>query len=344
MTPASRARMLAGLGRLREAEDAVRAGLIDLPTDPELLALLAALLRLQGRRVDALAAARAAVAAGPQFAVTHIERAECLLLTSEKNDARADRARLDEALREAEEAVRLRPAFPPAYRVLARVLTLRRDFDRAREAAERALEFAPESVPDLLTLAEVERQAGRRDAARRAAGDALARDPENPQGRWLIALLDAERMRVGPAMRALRDLAADHPAGLDVATMTWPIRGLLAGLHRGLGVGVLVAALLAVAGSWLPGSVLVARAAAATVAAVLLVFAGRVLIPAGALPWRCLAMLAARVRWAVLAGLAAAAATVALLVAYAAAGRWQLMALAVVARLLLLVARRADPV
>ncbi|MBG0561277.1 hypothetical protein [Actinoplanes aureus] len=347
MTAAARARVLADVGRLREAEEAVRAGLIDVPADPELLALLAGLLRLQGRRADALAAAGAAVAAAPHLSGTHIERAECLLLLPDggrKGRSRADEERLAEALGEAEEAVRLDPAHPPAHRVLARVLTLRRDFGGAREAARRALELAPESVPDLLTLAEIERQAGHRDPARQAVRDALARDPDNPDGRWMIALLDAERLRVGRAMRGLRDLAADHPARLDAATMTWPIRGLLSGLHRGLAAGVAVTGLLVVAASWWPGAVLLARASAVTVAVVLLLFMARVLIPAGLVPWRCLALLPARTRRAVPGGLIAAGATVALLLAYAVTARWQAMALAFAARMVLLVIRRADPV
>ncbi|WP_328470063.1 hypothetical protein OHA21_03530 [Actinoplanes sp. NBC_00393] len=462
---AARARALADVGRLPEAEQALRTGLIETPADPELLALLAGVLRLQGRRSAALAAADAAVAAAPQLSGAHIERAECLLLLPPAPDPgipptpnpnggrgfaadaeagtesgsavgagsdgepglaagagsggepglaasagcggesglavgaesdgepglaasagsggesglvvgagsggepglavgagsgsrrgasaagrrrrvradrdRADEQRLAEALAEAEEAVRLAPAFPPAHRVLARTLVLRREFGRAREAARRALELAPGSVTDLLTLAEIERIAGRRGAARQAVQQALARDPENPDGRWLIALLDAERLRVGSAMRGLRGLAADHPGRLDVTAMTWPIRGLLAGLRRGLTVGVPVTAALVVTAFWWSGAVLLARASAGTVAVVLLLFGLRVLIPAGLLPWRCLTLLPPRTRRAILGGLVAAGATVTLLLGYAVTALWQLTALTLAAGLLV---RRADPV
>ncbi|WP_229073236.1 tetratricopeptide repeat protein [Actinoplanes sp. DH11] len=342
MTPAARARVLADLGRLADAETEVRAGLVAAPSDPELLALLAGLLRLRGRRDEALRAADAAVRAAPDLAGTHIERAECLLLipapgsasrrdrpsTDEEwapagaadNWARLgvadERARLGEAVREAEEAVRLEPGHAPAHRVLARALAARRQFGPARAAVRRALELDPRSVPDLLTLAEIERHAGRRKAARAAAAAALAQDPGNPDGRWLIALLDAERLRVRASMTGLRALAADHPDRLDITALTWPIRGLLGGLRRGLGTGVpLVTLLAAVAHVW-PSWQLAAHAIAATVALVMIGFSLRVLIPAGVLPWRCLNLLAARTRRAVATGWGAAGATVALLIAY----------------------------
>jgi tetratricopeptide (TPR) repeat protein len=335
VTAASRARLLAGVGRLREAEDAVRAGLIEAPADPDLLTLLAGVLRLQDRRDEALAAAEVAVTAGPGLCGTHIERAECLLLV---------KGRLAEAVTEAEEAVRLDPAHPPAHRVLARALTLRRDFDRARAAARRALDLVPESVPDLLTLAEIERHAGHRDEARAVTRRALAHDPENPDGRWMIALLEAEGLRVRSAMRGLRGLAADHPARLDALTMTWPIRGLLGGLRRGLVAGLLLTGLLAaVAGLWSSG-LLMARAAAVTVGVVMIAFSARVLIPAGRLPWRCLPLLPAGTRRATHAGLVTAVATVTLLLLYGLTAQWWcLLVSALTLTLQLLIARTDRP-
>ncbi|MEU4694799.1 tetratricopeptide repeat protein [Actinoplanes sp. NPDC023714] len=316
--PAYRARALADVGRLAEAEKEVRAGLIESPADPELLSLLAGLLRLQGRRADALDAASAAVAADPHLPGVHIERAECLML----DDGAADDPRTAEALREAEEAVRLDPAHAPAHRVLARVLALRKDFGGARAAVERALELHPHSVTDLLTLGEIERHAGNRGAARKAVTAALAQDPGHPDGRWLIALLDAERLRVRSSLRGLRDLAADHPAKLNSAALAWPVRGLLGGLRRGLAAGVPLTAVLAAAALLWPSWQVAARAAALTVVIVMIGFGLRVLIPAGLLPWRCLTLLPSRQRRAVRAGWVAAVATVALLLGYAGTGHW----------------------
>ncbi|MEU8239557.1 hypothetical protein AB0C07_15045 [Actinoplanes missouriensis] len=344
MTAASRARALAGVNRLSDAETEVRRGLVQLPADPELLALLAGLLRLQGRRAEALAAADAAVAAAPHLSGTHIERAECLLTLppGPAEPPEAGEARTAEALREAQEAVRLDPAHPPAYRVLARVLSARRDADRAREAARRALSLDPHSVADLLTLAEIERHAGNRGAARAAVAAALASDPGNPDGRWLIALLDAERLRVRSSLRNLRELAADHPDKLDVTALTWPIRGLLGGFRRGLAAGVPLVLLLTGCALLWPSWLLAARAAAVTVTLVMIGFGLRVLVPAGLLPWRCLPLLPVRARRAVRTGWVAAVAAVALLLGYGVTARPLLPALALGAAAVLLATGRAD--
>jgi cytochrome c-type biogenesis protein CcmH/NrfG len=240
VTAASRARLLAELGRFDQAEAELRLGLLTRPGDPDLLALLAAVLRLNGRHDDALAAADAAIEAGPGSAGAHAERAENLIALS----------RTPEAIEAATEAARLRPAEPEVHRVLARAHAASRDFRQARAAAREALALDARSVPSLLTLAEVERVAGRRRAAARATRAALAEDPENPGGRWLIALLNAERLHVGEAMRGLRELAADHPDRLRAEALAWPILGVLAGLQRGLAVGVPLTVAVRLAAPW----------------------------------------------------------------------------------------------
>ncbi|GAA4602592.1 tetratricopeptide (TPR) repeat protein [Actinoplanes octamycinicus] len=324
MTAASRARMFAELGRFDQAEAELRRALLNRPTDVELLALLAAVLRLSGRPAEALAVADTAVAAGPAGAGAHAERAENLIALS----------RTEDAVAAASEAVRLRPGEPEAHRVLARAHVAARDFRRARVAARQALAFDPRSVPSLLTLAEVERVAGHRQAAARATRAALAEDPDSPGGRWLIALLDAERLHVADAMRGLRELAADHPARLGGEALAWPVLGVLAGLRRGLGAGVpLVLAVRLAAVRW-PFAEPLAQGVALVVAVVMVAFAGRVLLPAGRLPWRCLRFLPRR---AVIIGLVAAGASVALLFWYAVSALWPPLVAAAVAALVLLV-------
>ncbi|GIE78039.1 hypothetical protein Aph02nite_39890 [Actinoplanes philippinensis] len=328
MSAAARARALAGVGRLEQAETAVREGLAETPADAELLGLLAGLRRLQGHYADALEFADAAVAAAPGQSVVHIERAECLLLLGRSGDAR-------EA---AGEAVRLAPGRPEPHRALARCLVLRREFDGARDAATRAVTLAPHSVPDLMTLAEVERNAGRRDAARAAAARALAEDPEDAEGRWMIAVLDAEKLRVREAMRGLRQLAADHPDRYGAPALSWPVRGLLAGLRRGLSAGVPVVVALTLGGRWWAPALLLARGAAVVMALVTVGLAIRVLTPAGRLPWLCLSLLPARTRRAIGAGLVAASGAVHLLLWYAVSPHWLTLALVATAVAVLLTA------
>lgn len=318
MTAASRARLLAELGRFDQAEAELRLGLLARPGDPELLALLSAVLRLGGRHDDALAAADAAIEAGPGSAGAHAERAENLIALS----------RTDEAVEAASEAARLRPAEPEVHRVLARAHAAGRDFGRARAAARQALAFDPRSVPSLLTLAEVERVAGRRRAAARATRAALAEDPAHPVGRWLIALLNAERLHVGDAMRGLRELAADHPERLRAEALAWPILGVLAGLRRGLAVGLPLTLAVRLATPWWNLAGLLSQGIALVVAVVVVSFTGRVLLPAGRMPWRCLALLPRR---AVITELVAAGVSVPLLIWYAVSARWLPLALATVA-------------
>ncbi|GLW28333.1 tetratricopeptide repeat protein [Actinoplanes regularis] len=317
-TAASRARLLAELGRFDQAETELRNGLLARPGDPDLLALLAAVLRLSGRHHDALAAAEAAIEAAPGSASAHAERAETLVALS----------RTGEAIEAASAAARLRPAEPEVHRVLARAHTAHRDFAQARAAARRALAFDPRSVPSLLTLAEVERVSGRTRAAARATRAALAEDPGHPAGRWLIALLNAERLQVGDAMRGLRELAADHPARLRGEAFAWPIVGVLAGLRSGLAAGVPLVLSVRLATGWWSSAGLFAQAIALVVAVVTVSFAARVLLPAGRLPWRCLASLP---RGTVITELVAAAASVALLVTYAVTALWPPLLLAVAA-------------
>ncbi|MEV4277988.1 tetratricopeptide repeat protein [Actinoplanes xinjiangensis] len=328
MSAAARARALAGVGRLEQAETAVREGLAETPADAELLGLLAGLRRLRGHYADALEIADAAVSVAPGQPVVHIERAECLLLLARPEDAEAA----------AREAVRLAPDRPEPHRTLARCLVLRREFGAARTAAGRAVAIAPHSVPDLMTLAEVERNAGDRDAARRAAARALAEDPEDAEGRWMMALLDAERLRVREAMHGLRQLAADHPDRYGAPALAWPVRGLLAGLRRGTPAGLAVVAVLALADRWWEPASLLARGAAAVMALVTVGLALRVLLPAGRLPWLCVGLLPARTRRAIGAGLLAASGTVHLLLWYAVSPHPLTLLLAAVAMAVLVAA------
>jgi tetratricopeptide (TPR) repeat protein len=326
VTPAEQAyrhaQRLAQLGRYEEAERTARDGLASEPGHPHLLTLLASVLRLRRDYPAGLAMADAAVAAAPGLADGHAERAENLIALIRDRDAIAA----------AGEAVRLDPLDPAGHLVLARALSSARDFDRARAAARRGLALRPRSVEGLLTVADVERDAGHRDAATAAARAALALDPVNSYGRWLIAMLDAERLRVGRSMRGLRDVARDDPTRPDVISMTWPIRGVLSGLRRGLAAGLLLICGFLLLGHWWAPAGTFARILSLTLAALTLGFGARVLIPAGRLPWRCLRLVPPLLRRAVVAGLGVTVAVIGLLIAYATsnAGVLPVIALAVV--------------
>src|SRR4051794_8754934 len=310
-----RARRLAQVGRYEEAERAARDGLAAAPQDGRLLTLLASVLRLRRDYAAALALSADAVAAAPHLAGAHAERAESLIVLLRSGDA----------VSAAGEAVRLAPLDASAHLVLARAHAAAHQHDRSRAAAAHGLALDPHSVEGLLTVADVERQAGNRDAALAATHAALAIDPENTYGRWLIAVLDAERLWVRRSMRGLRDVARDNPASPDLVAMTWPIRGVLSGLRRGLAIGAGLVCVLLVLGHWWSYAGGFARIVAGVLAAVLAGFAARVLLPAGRLPWRCLPLLPALMRRANVGGLITVAVAVALLVVHAATG-WGLAA------------------
>ncbi|MBM2623027.1 hypothetical protein JIG36_46765 [Actinoplanes sp. LDG1-06] len=314
-----RAQRLAEVGHYDQAERVAREGLAEAPADGWLLTLLASVLRLRRDYAAALRGADAAVAAAPRLADAHLERAENLIVL----------VRSKEAVDAAAEAVRLEPEDASGHFVLARALATARNFDRARAAAAHGRSLAPRSVEGLLTVADVERDAGNREPALAAAHAALAIDPDNAYGRWLIAMLDAERLRVRRSMRALREVARDNPARADVVSMTWPIRGVLSGLRRGLAASAgLVCVLLLVTLWWWPPVGTLARIVAAVLAAVMAGFAARVLIPAGRLPWRCLSLLPPLMRRADTAGLALTGVAVVLLGLFGAVPWWPLPVIA----------------
>jgi tetratricopeptide (TPR) repeat protein len=315
------ARHLAEVGRHAEAEARLRTALAAEPADADLLTLLAYVLRRQRDYPAALAAADAAVAAGPRLADAHAERAESLILLIRDEDA----------VVAAGEAVRLAPHEPAGQLVLARALAAGRRFAEARAAARNGLALAPRSVEGLLTLADVERDAGGREAAEEAARAALALDPENAYGRWLLAMLDAERLRVGRSVRALHDLARENPAHPDVISLTWPVRSLLSALRRWFAAAVLVVVVAVLVAAWWPPAALGGRILAALFAAVVAGFAVRVLIPAGRLPWRCLRLVPRLLRHATHAAMVTVVVMVALLSGYAVTGRWWLPVLALAA-------------
>jgi tetratricopeptide (TPR) repeat protein len=321
----ARAWRLAQVGRYAEAERLARAGLAGAPADGRLSTLLASVRRLRHDYGAALAAADAAVAAEPGLADAHAERAECLLAL----------VRAPEAVAAAEQAVRLAPSRAAGHLVLARALVAARDTGRARAVAAHGLSLDPASVPALLTVADVERVAGDREAATVAARAALAREPSSAYGRWLMAMLDAERLRVRRSMRGLREVAREDPGRPDLLSMTWPVRGVLDGLRRGVAVGAGLVVVVLLLARWWPavGSLAqpFARMLAGVLAAVLAGFAARVLIPAGRLPWRCLRLLPPAPRRAVRAGLVTAVAAVGSLVAFAATGWWPFALLALLA-------------
>jgi tetratricopeptide (TPR) repeat protein len=332
------ARHLAEVGRYADAERCVREALAGSPTDAEMLTFLGYVLRAQEHLLESLDACDAAVAAAPESAQAHGQRAETLLAIHR------DR----QAVEAATEAVRLSPQDADLHVILARALSDLNEHARARETAHHALTLAPQSVNALLALARIEYAAGDKAAAARAVRSALALDPTNTEGRWLLGMFYADRLKVGRSMRSLRQVAHDQPDQADLESLLWPLERALGGLRWWLPAAVVLVACAAVATSWLghrsgaglgveTAARLVAGLAAFGVVGVL----ARVLLPAGRTPWQCLGLVTRLFRAALITGFVTAIFTVMLLAGYARTGWWPLPVLALAGPLVLWASRWA---
>ncbi|MBO3737332.1 tetratricopeptide repeat protein [Actinoplanes flavus] len=320
VTAYQRASALLDVGRDAQAVETLRAALAGTPDDAALLTLLCFALRRRGDLPGALATVEAALAAEPGRPETHVEHAETLLALLRDDAARAA----------AEQAVRLAPDRPSGHLVLARALAADRRFAEARAAAARGLALAPRSVEALLTVADVARDAGRRDEAEEAARAALRIDPDNDYGRWLLAMLDAERLRVRRSLRTLRDVARDNPGRPNVLSMTWPIRRLLSGLRRWLTVAVVLTCAAALIAVRFPPMLPPSRLMAAVFVLFAAGFSVRLLLPAGALPWRSLRLAPSLLRRSLHARMVVAVVQSGLLIGYAVTATTLLTVIAVV--------------
>jgi cytochrome c-type biogenesis protein CcmH/NrfG len=130
-----RAVALCDLGRLDDAEEALRQGLRDEPDDPFAHALLSLVLADLDRGEEALDSAETAIALDPDLAFAHRARAQALLQLE----------RLPDAEMAARELVRLDPESANGNTVLAAILLGRERWSEAVTEAEEALELEPES-------------------------------------------------------------------------------------------------------------------------------------------------------------------------------------------------------
>jgi Tfp pilus assembly protein PilF len=130
-----RALALCQMGRLEDAEKAIREVLREDPHDPFAHAGLAFLLVDLDRADEALEAASTAVALAPDQAFGHQARSQAFLSLGRFADAETS----------AREAVRADPEDADSWVLLAAALTGQSRLDEARSAADRALSIEPDS-------------------------------------------------------------------------------------------------------------------------------------------------------------------------------------------------------
>ena len=130
-----RALALCDLGRLEDAEEALRDALREEPDDPLAHGILALVLLDLDRDDEALQAASTTIALAPDFPLGHTARAQALLSLG----------RFDEAETSANEAIRLDPEDAGPWVLLAGACLGRQRWADAISAADKALSLDPES-------------------------------------------------------------------------------------------------------------------------------------------------------------------------------------------------------
>jgi tetratricopeptide (TPR) repeat protein len=276
-----RAEALRQLGRLDEAERALREALAGEPDDPGLLGALGWVLYVADRHVDGLAAAEAATARAPQDARHHLLRA---VLHSALG-------RHDDAVAAVGAAASLAPHDPGTARTRARVLAAAGRLREAGDAARHAVALAPESSAAHLLLADIADDLGDRRTARRAYEESLRLDPQNAVARHDLAVLDVNTRHPARALRGLVEAGTLDPTLPIVLRTITVVLWKLAWRLRMLFVVATVACVMA-AGPSPDASTWSARVAAS---AALLVI--------GLLVWRTVRTLPERTRPAVRAAL-----------------------------------------
>jgi tetratricopeptide (TPR) repeat protein len=163
-----RALALYDLGRLEDAEEALRAALREEPDDPLAYAILSLVLLDLERGAEALEAASKTIALAPDVPLGHVARAQALVSLG----------RFDEAEGSAREAIRLDPEDADGWIMLAGAQLGRERWDEALSAAEKALSLEPESetARGLRAVALAMSQPG--TEWQRAAAEALAVAPD----------------------------------------------------------------------------------------------------------------------------------------------------------------------
>jgi len=164
-----RALALYDVGRLEDAEEALREALREDPDDPAAHGILALVLVDLDRAEEALEAASTTIALAPDLSVAHVARAQALLGLD----------RFEEAESSAREAIRLDPEDSDGHVLLTAGLLGQGRLPDALAAVHRALSLNPESETARGLQAVALALSERGDDWKEAAGQTLAVAPES---------------------------------------------------------------------------------------------------------------------------------------------------------------------
>jgi cytochrome c-type biogenesis protein CcmH/NrfG len=216
-------------GRPAEAIARLRALLADDPHDLEALGLLGQAQLADHDPDGARLTAAAAIRLEPERDLSH----------RQASIAASRRGLHREAIAHAEEAVRLAPAEPSVFIVLARaLLRAKTDLPRARRAAVQAIVLAPDQAESHLVFGMVSAAEREHAAADAAFHRALHLDPGNATARMELARLTLRRAALasfaratgGPAPGLATPLSDSHP----ISGPHWNLDHVVRVLHPGL--------------------------------------------------------------------------------------------------------------
>ncbi len=178
-------------GRHRMAADEFRKELSERPGNVGAQSMLALALVYDGKRTEALAEARAAVAAGPQRAFAHYALASVIIgkwpikstfasrLFSVRNLAEEYKSRLSKARAPAMEAVRLAPMQADYLALMSAIELDQGHHQIALTWADRGLESSPDHLQCTNLRARALTKLGRNEEAKQTAAGALQINPEH---------------------------------------------------------------------------------------------------------------------------------------------------------------------
>jgi tetratricopeptide (TPR) repeat protein len=210
-----RAQALVDLGRIQEAEAALRTHLATEPADAEALMMLAHLQLVDRRYAGTLHAADAAIGAQPLAERAYRLRALAL----------SGLGRHDEAVAAAEQAVRLDPHASIVLRCYAIVLHAAGRSEQALKMARKAVDLDPLDPEAHFRVGDIASDRGDRETARHAYEETLRLKPDHVAARHDLAVLDFRRKRIFRALGGLLDTAAAAP---DEPVASHNIAGVLA--------------------------------------------------------------------------------------------------------------------
>jgi cytochrome c-type biogenesis protein CcmH/NrfG len=215
-------------GRPAEAITRLRALLADDPHDLEALGLLGQAQLADHDPDGARLTAAEAIRLEPEHDLAH----------RQASIAASRRGLHREAIAHAEEAVRLAPAEPSVFIVLARaVLRAKTDLPRARQAAVRAIVLAPDEAEPHLVFGMVSAAEGQHAAADGAFRRALQLDPGNATVCMELARLTLRRAALASFARATGPgpgLATRLSDSYPVRGPRWNLERVVRVLHPGL--------------------------------------------------------------------------------------------------------------